>query len=75
MKAENYALGRKYAKRLIDEMSSDTFDVIATDCPLSGLRLEQELGRIAVHPIELLNEAYGLPQVREESLSLTEVTP
>jgi len=70
MKAQYYELGRKYAKKLVNEMSSDTFDVVATDCPLSGQRLEQELGRVAVHPIELLNEAYGLPAVREESLSI-----
>ncbi len=70
MKAQFYDLGRKYAKKLVDEMSDEALDVIATDCPLSGQRLEQELGRIAVHPIELLNEAYGLPAVREGKLSV-----
>jgi glycerol-3-phosphate dehydrogenase subunit C len=70
MKAQYYELGRKYARKLVDEMKSDTYDVVATDCPLAGLRLEQELGRPAVHPVELLNEAYGLPAVREEPLSI-----
>ncbi len=70
MKAEHYELGRAYAERLVGEMRGGGFDVVATDCPLSGLRLEQELGCMAVHPIELLNEAYGLPAVRDEALSI-----
>lgn len=66
MKAQYYELGRKYAKRLVDDVKRSGFDVIATDCPLSGLRLEQEVGAPIFHPIELLNEAYGLPAVRPE---------
>ena len=64
MKAQYYELGRKYAQKLVGEMREGAFDVMATDCPLSGLRLEQEVGGSAVHPIELLNDAYGLPPVR-----------
>jgi glycerol-3-phosphate dehydrogenase subunit C len=33
---------------------------IATDCPLSALRIEEGTGRKAVHPIVLLRHAYGL---------------
>jgi glycerol-3-phosphate dehydrogenase subunit C len=66
MKAQYYELGRKYAKKLIDEVRETAFDYVATDCPLSGLRLEQELGAPAYHPIELLNRAYGLPSVRDD---------
>jgi glycerol-3-phosphate dehydrogenase subunit C len=69
MKAQHYDLGVAYADKLVNEMKGGGFDIVATDCPLSGLRLEKELGRPAVHPIELLNEAYGLPQVRPETLS------
>ena len=35
-------------------------DHIATDCPLSALRIEEGLGRKAVHPVVLLRHAYGL---------------
>jgi Fe-S oxidoreductase len=34
---------------------------VATDCPLSALRIEEGLGRKAVHPIVLLRHAYGIP--------------
>ena len=35
-------------------------DHIATDCPLSALRIQETLGRDAVHPVVLLRYAYGL---------------
>jgi glycerol-3-phosphate dehydrogenase subunit C len=65
MKAQFYELGRKYAQKLVDGVREVPFDAVATDCPLSALRLGQELGVAPVHPIELLNDAYGLPPVRE----------
>ncbi|MEZ4255201.1 MAG: heterodisulfide reductase-related iron-sulfur binding cluster [Polyangiales bacterium] len=64
MKAQYYELGRDYAQKLMRDMRKVPFDTVATDCPLSGLRLEQELGTEALHPMELLNDAYGLGAVR-----------
>jgi Fe-S oxidoreductase len=32
---------------------------IATDCPLSALRIREALGREALHPIVLLRRAYA----------------
>jgi len=66
MKAQYFELGRKYAQKLVSEVKESGYDVIASDCPLSGQRLEQELGAKTRHPIELLNDAYGLPNVSEE---------
>ncbi|QQR91732.1 MAG: 4Fe-4S dicluster domain-containing protein [Myxococcales bacterium] len=62
MKAQYYELGLQYAQKLIRELgqiASPNF--VATDCPLSALRLEKELGTKIHHPVELLNYAYGLP--------------
>jgi Fe-S oxidoreductase len=41
----------------IDESGAEQ---IATDCPLAALRIEEGLGRKAVHPVVLLQRAYGL---------------
>ncbi|MCC7540175.1 MAG: 4Fe-4S dicluster domain-containing protein [Deltaproteobacteria bacterium] len=60
MKQEFYEMGRSYARKLVDGMSDGDPDVLATDCPLSGLRLTKELGRETVHPIELIARGYGL---------------
>jgi Fe-S oxidoreductase len=43
--------------RRIDEAEPDH---VATDCPLSALRIEEALGRKAVHPVVLLRHAYGI---------------
>ncbi|MFW5921301.1 MAG: heterodisulfide reductase-related iron-sulfur binding cluster, partial [Polyangiales bacterium] len=65
MKAQFFELGRKYAETLVGDMKDAGFEVVATDCPLAGLRLAQELGVEPYHPVELLNRAYGLPEVRD----------
>ncbi|MFW6049963.1 MAG: heterodisulfide reductase-related iron-sulfur binding cluster [Myxococcota bacterium] len=64
MKAQYYELGRKYARKMVEDVRQVPYDAVATDCPLAGQRLEQELGVPPVHPVELLNDAYGLPPVR-----------
>jgi len=64
MKSQYYELGRRYAQKLVGEMRAIDYDWLSTDCPLSGLRLAQELGVEPRHPVELLNDAYGLPSVR-----------
>jgi Fe-S oxidoreductase len=43
--------------RRIDEARAD---FVATDCPLSALRIREGLGREAVHPVVLLRHAYGI---------------
>jgi glycerol-3-phosphate dehydrogenase subunit C len=68
MKAQYYELGRKYAQKMVAEIGSDTFDAVASDCPLSGQRIAAELGTGAYHPVELLNAAYGLPAVGPTSV-------
>jgi glycerol-3-phosphate dehydrogenase subunit C len=60
MKAEHYETGRRYARKLVEEMSDDELDTVVTDCPLSALRIQQETGRKAVHPVEALAGAWGL---------------
>ncbi len=64
MKAQYYELGKRYAQKLVNGVKDvEGYSAVATDCPLSGQRLAQELNTIAVHPVELLNRAYGLPPV------------
>ena len=48
------------AKKLVDRIEAVGADQIATDCPLSALRIEEATGRKAVHPVVLLWRAYGL---------------
>jgi glycerol-3-phosphate dehydrogenase subunit C len=75
MKAQYYELGREYARKLIAGLRDVPYDAVATDCPLSGQRIAAELGCLAYHPVELLNRAYGLPDVGAASAPVGSVDP
>lgn len=60
MKAQYHALSLKWAKPLLDAVEAPKREIVATDCPLSALRIFQGTGRRALHPVEVLLRAYGL---------------
>jgi Fe-S oxidoreductase len=60
MQARFHDASMKVAARMLEGIGAAEPDHIATDCPLSALRIEEGLGRKAVHPIVLLHRAYGL---------------
>jgi glycerol-3-phosphate dehydrogenase subunit C len=62
MKAAFYEEGRRYARRLTEDVRSGQEDgetAVVTDCSLAALRIFKENALTARHPIELLAEAYG----------------
>ncbi|MBI3780218.1 MAG: 4Fe-4S dicluster domain-containing protein [candidate division NC10 bacterium] len=60
MKAQYHELSLKWAKPLLNAVEAAKPDVVATDCPLSALRIFQGTGRRPVHPVQVLLQAYGL---------------
>ena len=66
MKARHYDESLKICEGLIEAIEAAEPDRVATDCPLSALRIEERTGRKAVHPIVLLRDAYGLGAGGEE---------
>lgn len=61
-KAPYFEESLKYGKKLFDAVRDAEPDVIATDCPLAAIQMNQVLGRHPVHPIQVLCRAYGLPE-------------
>jgi glycerol-3-phosphate dehydrogenase subunit C len=59
MKARFYDQSLKICSNLTSSINEANPDRIATDCPLSALRIKEQTGREAVHPIVLLRDAYG----------------
>jgi Fe-S oxidoreductase len=51
----------KVAEPMLRRIEESGADHISTDCPLSALRIQEGLGRTAVHPVVLLRHAYGIP--------------
>jgi Fe-S oxidoreductase len=60
MKTQYHDLSLKWAKPLLDGVEAANPDIVATDCPLSALRIFQGSGRRPVHPVQVLHRAYGL---------------
>ena len=48
----------KWGKWAFDGMRDAEPDVMATDCPLSAIQIEQATGVRPIHPIEVLARAY-----------------
>ncbi|MCC6524639.1 MAG: hypothetical protein IT373_18425 [Polyangiaceae bacterium] len=61
MKAAHYETGRRYAQKLVADVDAFEPDLVLTDCGLSALRLLHERKKPAMHPVEALARAYGLP--------------
>ncbi len=58
MKTEYFDLSMKWGKKAFDGMQAPEPDVMATDCPLSAIQIEQATGTRPIHPIEVLARAY-----------------
>ena len=60
MKKRWYERSLAIADKLMKGVERSGADHVATDCPLSALRIQERTGRRAVHPVVLLRDAYGL---------------
>jgi glycerol-3-phosphate dehydrogenase subunit C len=60
MKAEHYAMGRRYAQKLVRDIETALPTIVVSDCPLSALRIKKENERDVIHPIEGLARGYGV---------------
>lgn len=66
-KSEFFPLSMKIAGKAVRAIEQTPADIIASDCPLAGLQLDQAGaaahvgGKAPVHPIQIVRDAYGLP--------------
>jgi len=67
-KAEFFSLSMLIAEKAVRAIRQQPADLIATDCPLAGVQLDQAGasahagGKAALHPIQVVRDAYGLPK-------------
>ena len=66
-KVEFFDLSMKIAKKVVRELD-ESADLVASDCPLSALQIDQARGQTqdspkrTVHPIQIVRDAYNLPR-------------
>ncbi len=59
MKKEYFDLAQRVARGLHKGVNESDAEIVATDCSLAGLQIEQGTGRKTIHPIETVAKAYG----------------
>jgi glycerol-3-phosphate dehydrogenase subunit C len=68
MKKENFALSMEWGAKAFDGMREAEGAIMATDCPLAAIQIEQGTGVRPLNPIEIIARAYepdGFPQTVE----------
>ena len=58
MKQEFFPLSEQAGKKAFDQMAAANAGVLASDCPLAAIQFEQALGKLPLHPIQVLARAY-----------------
>lgn len=67
-KSEFFPLSLTIAAKAVRAIEKEPADVVASDCPLAGLQLDQAGasahvgGKATLHPIQIVRDAYGLPK-------------
>ena len=60
VKEEYYDLSIKVGRKAFRAIEEAEPDLVASDCPLSGIALTESTGRKSLHPIQVIHKAYGL---------------
>jgi Fe-S oxidoreductase len=60
LKQQYFDLSMKVAEPLLREIRETENDLTVTDCPLSALQIKQGTGKQPLHPVQVLERAYGL---------------
>ena len=60
LKKQYYDLSMKVAEPLLREIRESRPDLTVSDCPLAGLQIKQGIGERPLHPVQVLQMAYGL---------------
>jgi len=58
MKKEYFELAMKNGEKAFQGMRDTGAELWTTDCPLAAIQFEQACGRVALHPVEVLDRAY-----------------
>jgi len=65
-KKEYYQLSMEVARPLFEKVESSQANYTVSDCPLAGLQIEQGTGHKVLHPIQVVQMAYGLDEIKDE---------
>jgi len=64
LRAENYELAKGVGAKLGEQLEAAGGDVITGDCALANGAIFEEIGRKPMHPIQVIERAYGFAPER-----------
>ena len=62
LRAENAELSLPIAKKLAEELDRAGGDVVTGDCHLANTAINEQTGKQALHPLQMIARAYGIPE-------------
>jgi len=62
LKQQYFDMSLKVAEPLLTGIREGNPDVVVSDCSLAGLQIQQGTGTKALHPVQVLERAYGLAE-------------
>ncbi|MBM3827630.1 MAG: 4Fe-4S dicluster domain-containing protein [Actinobacteria bacterium] len=62
LRAENAELSIPIGRKLADEIIKAGGDVVTGDCHLANGAINEQTGQIALHPLQVVARAYGIPE-------------
>ncbi|MBI3723582.1 hypothetical protein HY251_06465, partial [bacterium] len=75
MKTEHFHDSLRLGKKSFDEVDQAEPRVVASDCPLAAIQLEQGTGRKAWHPIQILDAAYRGEKLESPADATKKIVP
>ena len=58
VKKNTYPMSLQIGSKLFKGLEESKADLFVTDCPLSSIQIEHVTGQRAIHPIQVLDQAY-----------------
>jgi Fe-S oxidoreductase len=62
LRAENYEMARRIAKPLMERVRESDAELVAGDCQLANVAIEEGSGKRPIHPLQVLARAYGIEE-------------
>jgi Fe-S oxidoreductase len=62
LRAENVELARKVARPLMEKVRESDAQLVAGDCQLANVAIDEGAERRPIHPLQVLARAYGIEE-------------
>ncbi len=66
LRAENVEMAQRVAKPLMEKVRESDAELVAGDCQLANVAIEEGSGKRPVHPLQVLARAYGRRRTRTQ---------